>query len=183
MMTSEARKRKAELDALAGAFAAETAVPPLEEIRARAEAATPGPWRAAKQCVGFDDDAGLFRLFEVGNWAIPADAEFIAHARMDIPLLLAALDESRAEVAEWRDVSVGPAYATLLREQLLSAEARATAAEAVVASVRSAIAAPHEPTGIPESAVRWYLLGQQTAARRIRAALAPTTTDETGDES
>ena len=27
----------------------------------------------------------------------------------------------------------------------------------------------HEPTGIPEQAVRWYLLGQQTAKRRLRA--------------
>jgi hypothetical protein len=38
--------------------------------------------------------------------------------------------------------------------------------------VLAAVEAEHEPTGIPESAVRWYLLGQQAAARRARSAIA-----------
>ena len=49
-------------------------------IRARCEAATPGPWER------------YFVLHESHP-----NAEFIVHARQDIPALLAALDEAEAE--------------------------------------------------------------------------------------
>ena len=82
----------------------------IAEIRARAEAATPGPWRTEWS----DRDAHYRIIFnEQGNWLAevfeeegdegdPFDASFIAHARTDIPHLLAALEaaEKRAEDAE-----------------------------------------------------------------------------------
>lgn len=70
----------------------------LDAIRARAEAATPGPWEA------YDRDGGAARPTEItvcgsdiagppeayldrGRFGRHADAEFIAHARADIPAL------------------------------------------------------------------------------------------------
>lgn len=67
----------------------------LAAIRARAEAATPGPWTL------YDQDAGTELAGRFGRIAIPdsmhsvawpANAKFIAHARTDVPRLLAAVD-------------------------------------------------------------------------------------------
>lgn len=91
----------------------------IEEIKARAEAATPGPWRRQKQR-GYTDDYILTDhpdhqtkphgnyIGEVGYAAghavqnFEADADFIAHARTDIPALLSALEaeKKRADEAE-----------------------------------------------------------------------------------
>jgi hypothetical protein len=82
----------------------------LAAIKARAEAATPGPWTAAED----PTDGGLWvmgkrpvricdvesntrssdRLLEVG------DVEFIAHARSDIPALLAEVERLRKVLAD-----------------------------------------------------------------------------------
>lgn len=102
----------------------------LAAIRARTEAATPGPWDAVKLydvtdttyiegCdFGFNGDinveverAGL----EYPEWVmigpespqqkqIHADAEFIAHARTDIPALLAEVERLRkiTQFTHWR---------------------------------------------------------------------------------
>jgi len=77
--------------------------PDLDAIEVRCAAATPGPW-------AFDDstdrrgEKGEFRapspysgFMLVRAWSNPADAEFIAAARADIPALLAALREAWAE--------------------------------------------------------------------------------------
>lgn len=70
----------------------------LAEIAERAEKATPGPWRVRKSVWegtrtvegprGFDDRVG-----DTFNVLIdePADADFIAHAREDIPRLLSTI--------------------------------------------------------------------------------------------
>lgn len=74
----------------------------LDAIKARAEAATEGPWEA-HALDGFewsvdrigdnDDDSGN----EVATvWVTGADAAFIAHARTDVPMLLAELERLRA---------------------------------------------------------------------------------------
>jgi hypothetical protein len=59
----------------------------LKEIRARCEAATPGPWG-----VRIDKDS-LFPV-QYSGWVgyENADAEFIANAREDIPMLLAEIE-------------------------------------------------------------------------------------------
>ncbi len=86
----------------------------IAEIRARCEAATEGPWREFIS----DYDAGTLFVTQIRNglmneqldpvadeiWS-EADAAFIAHARTDIPALLAALDELVAEIARLRDVA------------------------------------------------------------------------------
>lgn len=86
----------------------------LEEIRKRAEKATPGPWSAVhKQTQSFVDYpksghayVGTTSMWSNGNGPSPdsckANADFIAHARTDIPALLAALDAKTAEVERER---------------------------------------------------------------------------------
>jgi hypothetical protein len=100
----------------------------LEEIRAREGAATKGPWdlyegggyldiaadledtgcgyRARRQIVSFDDEpldndpAHAEWDEEDDRQQILADAAFIAHAREDVPALLAEIDRLKAENAE-----------------------------------------------------------------------------------
>ena len=65
----------------------------LNEIEARANAATEGPWEADWRFTGWDisgndyDDDGLPAL--IASDADGEDAEFIAHARTDMPALAA----------------------------------------------------------------------------------------------
>ncbi len=81
----------------------------LDQIRAREAAAFPGPWYtdslteadgstsygvAAKD--DLLDDPFVVALQDLN----PADAEFIAHARQDVPALLAEVERLRARVAE-----------------------------------------------------------------------------------
>jgi hypothetical protein len=74
----------------------------LAEIRARAEAATPGPWRV----VGRDFAIKGFPQVELPTKEqhyfpvnFPCDADFIAAARTDIPDLLAYVDALREALA------------------------------------------------------------------------------------
>lgn len=62
----------------------------LESIRARVEAATPGPWFNDYGTIGVDDHG-------IGEMDETPDAEFITHARTDIPALL----KVAALVDEW----------------------------------------------------------------------------------
>lgn len=97
----------------------------VEAIRARADKATPGPWRARLVDDGefygsgasFDiertRDDGTQEIFIFGGPAEPGgphlgaceagDAEFITAARLDVPALLDALDAARAENQRLRD--------------------------------------------------------------------------------
>lgn len=75
----------------------------LRAIQARLEKATQGPWwQGPYYKADVDSSAGIVRA---NCWMTPqaiADAEFIAHAREDIPYLLAALTDltARAEEAQ-----------------------------------------------------------------------------------
>ena len=84
----------------------------LEEIRARAEQATLGPWRT-----GGDSEEYRSAYVET-TWAVdgehtelvtdylkPADAEFIAHSRTDVPKLVTALEAVEALVTSTPQVS------------------------------------------------------------------------------
>ncbi len=73
----------------------------LDAIEARAEAATPGPWREPKNGLGLG-----WTIFPKNSkgWSIATcdsgtDADFIAHARTDVPALVAELRVAR-EVVE-----------------------------------------------------------------------------------
>ena len=80
--------------------------PDLDAIRARADAATPGPWRT------WNDGHVGSPTVHIGGGVMPTpgsdpaqrmpDAEFIAHARTDIPALLAALAAAHAETERLR---------------------------------------------------------------------------------
>lgn len=79
----------------------------LEAIRERAEKATPGPWEA-KMVHPFMDGRGQYRVgpsmpggFQ--GTVFPGDAEFIAHAREDVPKLLAEVQRLHANLEQARD--------------------------------------------------------------------------------
>lgn len=61
----------------------------LEAMRERAEAATEGPWTADGLEGNLDSPRG--RVAEA-TWWREVDAQFIAHARTDVPRLVAALE-------------------------------------------------------------------------------------------
>lgn len=97
----------------------------LKQIKARVEAATPGPWvlhtdsSRPDVCAGITDSAGNYsgpksgfmgegHLFEFDKYGPSwgqeydncADAEFVAHARQDVPALIAEVERLRAELNE-----------------------------------------------------------------------------------
>jgi hypothetical protein len=79
----------------------------LAAIRARAEAATPGRWnRPYDALIDMQLEArlvvGNVAGYEIAICENRADAEFIAHARADIPALLAHADALAAENARLR---------------------------------------------------------------------------------
>lgn len=83
----------------------------LEAIETRTNAATQGPWkRSAEQ----DDTpvvyrnhtavAGAAEVIFTADWGTEADAEFAAHARQDVPDLVARVRELEEENQKLRDV-------------------------------------------------------------------------------
>jgi hypothetical protein len=72
----------------------------LDAVQARADAATPGPWRLTDGGWGeFVQDSEGRELWALRHTPEVADAEFVAHARTDVPLLVAALREAHIEIA------------------------------------------------------------------------------------
>ena len=71
----------------------------LDAIEQRAHAATEGPWEASAHRTGhylvICPDCGVRGGYE------RADAEFIAHARSDVPALLAEVRRLRSIVTRW----------------------------------------------------------------------------------
>jgi hypothetical protein len=76
----------------------------LNAIRARAEAATPGPWRQGTHAphAVYREGENQGHIAAAGPMArgTLADVAFIAHARTDIPALLAHVDTLRAVVTD-----------------------------------------------------------------------------------
>ena len=76
----------------------------LDEIRARAEAATPGPWKQGdinsrgviSRFDVYSEHAGYVDVASVWN---SEDRDFMAHAREDIPYLLAEVERLRSLLA------------------------------------------------------------------------------------
>jgi hypothetical protein len=93
----------------------------LQAIRERAEAATPGPWVAThrhSQCTADDDETSGLGLeiegppeaWNRGQFALGADALFIAHARTDIETLLAEVEQLRAALEELVEAHDAPPW-------------------------------------------------------------------------
>lgn len=80
----------------------------LNMIKERAKKATPGPWYADDE--RWPGNANLQYWFDthydgVGAAATKADAEFIAHAREDIPRLVAEVERLRLAIREIQDIT------------------------------------------------------------------------------
>ena len=95
----------------------------LAEIRARAENATPGPWRASVVSTYVDADgrrSGKGGIYPAGEQGSPPvfltmgwranDATFIAASRTDLPALLAAVETVRKACTLAIEEFEDPAY-------------------------------------------------------------------------
>lgn len=78
----------------------------LIEIEQRAEAATPGPWFARDGAYGWEVFAADVPADIIVEVALSdgRDGPFIAASRTDVPALIAALREARAERDALREV-------------------------------------------------------------------------------
>lgn len=109
-----------------------TAADYLAQIEARAEAATEGPWDVASDAdtylkptdvVGPGEPGERFIICEYAG----QDAEFIAHARADVPALVAALRAVLDELDQWERVghlSIEMVHIRRRVEQALGGEPR-----------------------------------------------------------
>ncbi len=76
----------------------------LPAIAARTDAATPGPWSSTAtypHLVMQPDDDGWMISFNLAGKMVE-DAAFVAHAREDVPALLAEVQRLRAELIHFR---------------------------------------------------------------------------------
>lgn len=82
----------------------------IDAIRARCEAATPGEWKEEPNLGGVpcviapSQNRAIAELYRAHDGQSCVDADFIAHARQDIPALLAEVDRLR-EAQRWIPVS------------------------------------------------------------------------------
>jgi hypothetical protein len=101
----------------------------LARIEARAASATPGPW-TTEQFLPEDrpypeatniagDRKGVYWQVATNLWC--ADAEFIAHAREDVPALIAALRDARAALARVEALCEESIYADTILAGLIRA--------------------------------------------------------------
>lgn len=111
----------------------------LEAIRKRAEAATPGPWKATDHadesgsawiCLSGERFTPLAQGYD-GEFLNRPDADFIAAAREDIPWLLGEVEQMRTAleiILKQSTVNIDPPYA-LFRLSAIADEAREGLAE------------------------------------------------------
>lgn len=71
----------------------------LQAIRGRAEKATEGPWRIGKQSPNGLNNIGTVGGLLTAQTTNEANAAFIAHARQDIPKLLAEIERLRNPIS------------------------------------------------------------------------------------
>ncbi|MFF2383696.1 hypothetical protein [Streptomyces sp. NPDC058108] len=83
----------------------------LDDIEARAAAATPGPWSSHEDWPGrvfSDGGPNYLHIARTTGWNAEANERFIAHAREDVDALLAEVRRLRTELtaAARRDVTL-----------------------------------------------------------------------------
>lgn len=149
----------------------------LEPIKARAAAATPGDW----ECLPWEQAAGgtdwnvwgpkgsnQVKIDDLhGDFGSESDAQFIAHARTDIPALLAEVERLRADLgnANLRNNSMrSVAQALLLAVPRDSVSGAAPPADSVLV--------PRDPTAAEIEAVRDALYAKLEPAFRDHNWLA-----------
>lgn len=69
----------------------------LQAIKERAEKATPGPWKVGRQSPNGACNVGTINGLLTAQTTDGSNAEFIAHAREDVPKLLAEVERLRRE--------------------------------------------------------------------------------------
>lgn len=124
----------------------------LQACRERAEAATPGPWKVSR--VPFDERKGTDEVCDLVNdtWVVTrvgflrdfrSDAKFIAHAREDVPRLLATIDALKKDTAQISSefglppaIRPAPGVITRLLLDCKALESRALKAEAELAELK-----------------------------------------------
>lgn len=90
----------------------------LDEIQARADAATGGPWEHVGSYGRIvSGHVQVCRAYGDDGTATP-DAEFIAHARTDVPRLVAALRAVEAVFARWEGFDVVDEARAAIRDAL-----------------------------------------------------------------
>lgn len=118
----------------------------LADIKARAAAATPGPWEAIEH-VGSEPAMSSVWTTEDGEHdvclaeeTLLADAEFVAHARTDIDRLLAVAEAATAVLEDAKEMrAIVEELATLLGRPDLAA--RDAKPDAPLRRLRAALAA------------------------------------------
>ena len=70
----------------------------LAEIKAREQAATPGPWKVGISALITDANGHALFFGEDAK----GNADFIAHARTDIPALISEVEQMTKQLEEWR---------------------------------------------------------------------------------
>ena len=175
----------------------------LDGIEARANAATDGPWDypyPGKNYITTPVDIDVteadwggeglrrYRLAcsdDRNAWRAQ-DVEFIAHARTDVPALVAALRAEREEVTRLREsndyltgrIHHGDQRTDEIMDQRDAAIARAEAAEAAIAAVRADVEwvtthdGPDGPEWLTPDSDAAYTLGYHDAAARIAEVIA-----------
>lgn len=78
----------------------------LDEIEKRAAAATPGPW-----CCGYDEDSLYSGEAYVARFEHGDDQVFVAHARTDVPALVAEVRRLRGASERARENAKGAWFA------------------------------------------------------------------------
>lgn len=94
----------------------------VTEIAGRVAAATEGPWASLGYHI-LDGDVPQTHLGEV--FSTPSDAEFIAHAREDIPYLLERLRTAEAELVTVKQQRSDNLQAIAERDALLASNHKA----------------------------------------------------------
>ena len=85
----------------------------LDQIQARADKATAGPWEVDRNHPFSSDIVGIYSsgakkyvvMVDEDDPTTDAEANFIAHAREDIPALLAMVREQRAVIERVRELA------------------------------------------------------------------------------
>lgn len=160
-------------------------------VRARLEAATPGPWHEDRALGSYEyrlHDHDGYRMLSVDDTSpnqAYANAVFAAHARTDVERLLAALDEARAEVARLSGpfpccvhCQEDPVHAVDRDEHSVECRTCGTGAEARALAAESALAAVQQVVEQAEANPSARFIHPS----KIRAALAlatPATPEET----
>jgi len=76
----------------------------LAEIKAREQAATPGPWRVIPNSSCAYSIFNTTHTVKMGSMYLNFDAQFIAHARTDIPALIAEVERLNEVISSMDDM-------------------------------------------------------------------------------